>query len=222
MRTTPLFGELHRFDGPHGEALLLTVDVESERDDDALHPEEVALVKGASRLRRRLFAGGRHALRTLAGDAGPVLRDERGAPQIAVGMASISHKETIAGALFTREATSERIGFDIEVLRPLRFDIARRVLTERELRDADASFVSHDERVLRTFSAKEAIYKAIDPFVRRYVGFLEVESTAWDEGPTGFRFVGGDDLASLSVEVIQFTIATPIGELICSTARATR
>jgi 4'-phosphopantetheinyl transferase EntD len=32
-----------------------------------------------------------------------------------------------------------------------------------------------------SFSAKEAIYKAIDPFVRRYVGFQEVELSS----PTG-------------------------------------
>ena len=29
--------------------------------------------------------------------------------------------------------------------------------------------------MLATFSVKESIYKALDPFVRRYVGFTEVE-----------------------------------------------
>jgi 4'-phosphopantetheinyl transferase EntD len=41
--------------------------------------------------------------------------------------------------------------------------------------------------VLLRFSAKEAIYKALDPFVRRYVGFLEVEVTPRPDGTADVR-----------------------------------
>jgi 4'-phosphopantetheinyl transferase EntD len=69
------------------------------------------------------------------------------------------------------------IGVDLERAAPPRADIARRILTPREqarladLGDGDA----RGRAVTLRFAIKEAIYKAIDPYVRRYVGFLEVE-----------------------------------------------
>jgi 4'-phosphopantetheinyl transferase EntD len=60
-------------------------------------------------------------------------------------------------------------------------------LTGREL--AEIAHLSGEERgreVLLRFSAKEAVYKAIDPFVRRYVGFLEVEVSPRPDGSAAF------------------------------------
>ena len=53
------------------------------------------------------------------------------------------------------------------------------MLTEAEQAEI-ASLAERDRarEVTVRFSAKEAIYKAIDPFVRRYVGFQEVEVDA--------------------------------------------
>jgi len=45
------------------------------------------------------------------------------------------------------------------------------VLTAREL----AALTGGGRGVTLRFAIKEAIYKAIDPYVRRYVGFTEVE-----------------------------------------------
>jgi phosphopantetheine--protein transferase-like protein len=64
---------------------------------------------------------------------------------------------------------------DVETDVERKHDIARRVLTDAE-RDA---IVGLDDRararaITVRFSAKEAIYKALDPFVRRYVAFDEV------------------------------------------------
>jgi 4'-phosphopantetheinyl transferase EntD len=52
---------------------------------------------------------------------------------------------------------------------PPRLPIERRILTPREQQG-----ISGRDVTLR-FAIKEAIYKAVDPIVRRYVGFTEVE-----------------------------------------------
>ena len=48
------------------------------------------------------------------------------------------------------------------------------------------------------FAIKEAIYKAIDPIVRRYVGFTEVELDVEDDGSVRVTVL---DLARLPVDV---------------------
>ena len=44
------------------------------------------------------------------------------------------------------------------------------------------SEVERGSEVLLRFSAKEAIYKALDPYVKRYVGFREVAVTPLADG----------------------------------------
>jgi 4'-phosphopantetheinyl transferase EntD len=110
-------------------------------------------------------------------DGEPLLRDDRGAPQLpAAAAGSISHKGAWAAALVAPRQPDRSLGVDLEDARGPRIDISRRVLTEREL----AALAALDEPRRRAelalrFSLKEAIYKAIDPWVRRYVGFREVE-----------------------------------------------
>jgi 4'-phosphopantetheinyl transferase EntD len=145
-----------------------------------LRAEELALAATMSAVRRRTWLGGRVALRLAlerAGlDAPPVLVDDRGAPMLPLGIAgSISHKEELAVALVAREPGGARVGVDLEGDRPRPIDISSRVLTPDELREIQPlAPADRDREVLLRFSAKEAIYKALDPFVRRYVGFHEV------------------------------------------------
>ncbi len=66
------------------------------------------------------------------------------------------------------------LGVDVEEYAPARLGIASHVLTECEEREIaqmpdDRKWIS----LLIRFSIKESIYKAVDPFVRRYVGFHE-------------------------------------------------
>jgi len=71
---------------------------------------------------------------------------------------------------------------------PLRIDIARKVLTDDERAELDT--LSEPERMAEVrlrFSAKEAIYKALDPFVRRYVGFHEVSVRPLPDGTSQVR-----------------------------------
>ncbi len=165
----------------HGRCVGVAIPDGAELDAmaAALRPEERALGEGWALPRRRTWVGGRTALRAALERAGlgapAVLQDDRGAPEVPAGMsASVSHKDHLAVALVAAEPAA-RIGVDVEIPKATRVDIARRVLTATELAEVDAlPSAERAEQVLLRFSVKEAIYKAIDPFVRRYVGFQEV------------------------------------------------
>lgn len=99
-------------------------------------------------------------------------RDDRGAPVMPAGwLGSASNKAGHAAALVARDdGSGARIGVDLEHAREPRQPIERRILTPRE-----AAAITDRRDITRAFAIKEAIYKALDPFVRRYVGFCEVE-----------------------------------------------
>jgi 4'-phosphopantetheinyl transferase EntD len=146
----------------------------------ALHPGEAAFARAVPEATRAAWVGGRVALRAALAAIGvkapdAILATPRGAPQLPMdAVGSVSHKRTIAVALAAR-ASSPRatVGIDVEELRPLRADIARRVLTAHERAALPPDGAARDAAVLRAFSAKEAIYKALDPWVQRFVGFEE-------------------------------------------------
>jgi 4'-phosphopantetheinyl transferase EntD len=165
-----------------------------------LHPREATMADLLPLARRGTFVAGRVALRaalrdttSLADDGGvipPVLRNSRGAPVLPPGVAgSISHKETLAlAAVAPLRGDLRHLGVDLE-RRPLEEDLARpsiapRVLTAHErtlLAESGLDALAQRERVLIHFEVKEAVYKAIDPFVGRYVGFAEVELRLEDD-----------------------------------------
>lgn len=169
--------------------------------DARLHRDEAALVETMPLTRRATFVAGRLAMRAALAvhaphDAySPILRTDRGAPVLPHAVAgSVSHKHDAALALMLpRHAlapgTSLHVGVDLEhrptapdVTRP---SIARRILTAPEL-DAlsafDADPLAQRERVILSFAIKEAVYKAIDPTVQRYVRFTEVALHFTDTG----------------------------------------
>ena len=117
----------------------------------------------------------REALRSLGLRSGPVLATPRGAPALPPGVrGSISHKDDLAAALASRDDGWE-IGLDLETLEPARERIGRLVLTPEEASElAGLGAEDYWPALLARFSAKEALYKALDPFVERYVGFQEV------------------------------------------------
>jgi 4'-phosphopantetheinyl transferase EntD len=158
----------------------------------ALLEDERAFAATLSSVRRATWIGGRVALRAALARAsfaaGPVLPDERGAPRLPPGVAgSISHKERLAVALVAAEA-SARVGVDIEIEGPRVHDIASKVLDDDEMTELVAT-AAHDRarEVLLRFSLKEAIYKALDPFVKRYVGFKEVSVSPRPDGSATVR-----------------------------------
>ncbi len=156
----------------------------------SLLPGERAFAGTLTALRRRTWVGGRVALREALARAGlssaaaaPILADDRGAPHIAgAACGSISHKDDLAAALVAPD-TGGRLGVDVELDVQRKHDIARRVLTEAEIAEiAGLESPARDFEILVRFSAKEAIYKALDPFVRRYVGFQEASVTPLPDG----------------------------------------
>jgi enterobactin synthetase component D len=180
------------------EGRLVAIALGDEVDDhppaetiEGFTPEERALVATFAPRRRRTWVGGRIALRAALDSApsSPLLADDRGAPSLPQGVVgSIAHKEPIAVALASR-AAGHRVGVDVELA--TRLPSLR--LTSKILAAAEADDLlrgGDDDRarsLLLAFSAKEAIYKAIDPFLRRYVGFHEVrlrgDASAYDVEP---------------------------------------
>ncbi len=173
-----------------------------------LHPREWMFAESLPPARRLSYVAGRlaaHAAMTRAVSAPPaalpVLRTARGAPAFPDGiLGSISHTRRLAVALVRAAAPATpghppllNIGVDVETLpdpahEQHRVDIAPRILTARELRALPPKV--HDERITRAyleavrlrFSLKEAVYKAIDPWVQRHVRFQEVEVTLHADG----------------------------------------
>ena len=181
---------------------------------DDLHPDEHALALAMPAMRRAGFVAGRLALRAAlracaphAADQ-PLLRTVRGGPQLPSGVTgSISHKRTRAIALAApsidtrtdartdaRVHAREYVGVDLEE-RPTARDlerpsIARRILTAYE-QDVLAPLepLAHREQTLLHFALKEAVYKAIDPLVHRYVQFTEVELDVAADGTAAVRLL---------------------------------
>ena len=178
-------------------AALASVRVDLSHDggwpDDAfaeLHDAERALAVTFGPARRATFVAGRRALRAALREVStttgvvdePLLHSPRGAPSLPVGFAgSISHKRSRAIAIAT-PMTAGYVGVDLEA-RPSARDadrpsIADRILTEPERYALGAlDPLAHREATLIRFALKEAVYKAIDPYVHRYVLFTEVELT---------------------------------------------
>jgi len=167
--------------------------------------EERAFALAMSVARRRSWIGGRvalhQALERAGVAAGAIFADDRGAPALPAGIVgSISHKEDLAVALVAIDA-SARVGVDIEADGARPRDIASIVLAEDEQTEL-ASLTSSERagEVLLRFSAKEAIYKALDPFVRRYVAFREVSVSPRPDGSAEVRARLGPHAPALSIE----------------------
>jgi 4'-phosphopantetheinyl transferase EntD len=152
-------------ESPHGRIAIV------ELADEAIEPALEKLPAGErdralalSPIRRRDFVAGRTALHALVGDVEIGVSD-RNAPIVDGWSCSISHKGNVAAAIASRDG---HVGIDLEHAQPPKLDITKRIVTAREARPIGVE-------ITRVFAIKEAIYKAIDPIVRRYVGFLEVE-----------------------------------------------
>ncbi|HEU4730952.1 MAG TPA: 4'-phosphopantetheinyl transferase superfamily protein [Kofleriaceae bacterium] len=154
----------------HGACVIIEL-ADPEAALAALDPAEQAHASLLGAPRRHDYIAGRTALHLALGSPAPILSDVRGAPIIPDGwVGSVSHKGAFAAALVARAGLGH-IGVDLERAAPPRVDLAPRILTPREL----AAVPDRGRAVTLRFAIKEAIYKAVDPYVRRYVGFTEVE-----------------------------------------------
>ena len=181
-----------------------------------LDSSERALALTMPQPRRDSFVAGRIALRAALRAVRPALAESallqspRGAPQLPSGTSgSVSHKRTRAVALVA-PYHDEHVGVDLEMrVRPdtplkdseVRRALARRILTSREQANLHAlDDVAHRDVTLLHFALKEAVYKAIDPFVERFVPFTEVEIDINEVETASAREVGVAHVTSLLPE----------------------
>jgi enterobactin synthetase component D len=179
-------------------------------------------------VRQREWIAGRVALRAALehqalDDGAAILRDDRGAPRTPErAVASLSHKGQWAAALAAPRRHGCSLGIDLEQKAGPRVDIAARVCTQRELASlAPLGQAERGHAITLRFSAKEAVYKAIDPWLRRYVGFREVEVDLWPDGTGRAVAVAPALIGELGAAGVELTWES-VGEHWLCTARATR
>jgi enterobactin synthetase component D len=177
---TPLFD----LDLEHGRCVGLRIEdgaAHALHDDERLHAKTLTPTRAATWVAGR--AALHAALERLGEASGPLLSTPRGAPDLPAHLVgSISHKDTVAVGLVAH-ARGDAVGVDVEIDRAPRTDIGRMILRDEERAEVEA--LSPDDRVLETllrFSAKEALYKALDRYVGRYVGFKEARMTPLADG----------------------------------------
>ena len=142
------------------------------------------------------FIGGRVALRRALkvigkGDSPPIFKDSYGAPYLPIGViGSISHKDDIAVGVAAIDVVG-RIGVDIERTsnKSSRL-LSNRLLTQRE-QDSLGNIpgIPADEEILLIFSFKESVFKAVHPYLKRSVGFREVEIEPREDGTAVIIFL---------------------------------
>ena len=99
---------------------------------------------------------------------------------------SISHSNKYALAAVARSKQYLSLGLDIEFLdRPKRFDISRKIASATELSWINTS-APREHAIIRLFSAKEAVYKALFPLGYHQIGFHDVEMN-WDTSKSEFK-----------------------------------
>lgn len=142
-----------------------------------LSDSERQLVESASASRRREFASGRRvaraAMRHIDIPSGEILADQRQPlwPTGVVG--SISHSRTIAAAVVSLRERHQGLGVDVVPVAAVSEKTATRLLSENELHWVHQ--IGPGEWRTAVFSAKEAIYKAVNPLVGEFLAFNDVE-----------------------------------------------
>lgn len=155
---------------------------------DALSTEERERVKGAVASRRAEYSTGRflakRALRELGAEGVSIASDGRRPmwPEGIVG--SITHSRTCGVVVVAERSRFAGVGVDLERTSRVSDKVAPRTMTERERADAGAAWPPFP--LTANFSAKEAVFKAVNPIVGLMIGFKEVE-IIWRQEEGGFR-----------------------------------
>lgn len=156
---------------------------------DIILPDRIA--RAAPRRRAEWLAGRRcasEALRLLTGQgACPGMAPDRSPLWPGGTLGSISHSGDMAVAIAARAGACLAMGIDIERVMSGQAanEIASEALTPRERRHLTDSF-----SVTLAFSAKESLFKALHPLLRRPMSFQLSELIAWgDQGTARLRLV---------------------------------
>ena len=138
-----------------------------------LHPQE-RLDWGKMKGQRSLeYSSGRRvahkALSIAIGESLPILMDQRRPVWPKGWVGSISHTKNKAAAVLGRECDYAGIGIDLALQNSVTERIAERITTPSERTTLTADLAT------QIFSAKEAVYKAVNPISREFLGMRDVE-----------------------------------------------
>ena len=182
-------------EGPEADALRAAVDRVTAELPESLH--------SSTPKRRTEFWAGRHCLRRALADLGwedpaPIGVGPHREPLIPAGfVGAVTHTRGYAWATAARAGDLRGLGVDAEGVVDER---RAEVLQDRVLRPEELPFVGRcglDEfpHLTLVFSAKESIYKALFPTVRRFFGFEAARLTAIDGAAGVLRWELTEDLA---------------------------
>ena len=150
--------------------------------DQLLPPEQELANLYSHEIAQKRFIAGRVAARRLLrknqiSDSFALLRSKEGAVIWPTGIVgSIAHTDTAAVAAIAEIRPVHSIGVDIEPSeRDLKEGIEKRILTETEKDWVQKAPDQIKTRLLITFSAKEAIFKALSPIGAGKFYFLDAE-----------------------------------------------
>ncbi len=148
---------------------------------DKLHVKEHLVVERAVEKRVREFSTGRMLARAAIQELGPrdedftILRGEERNPLWPAELTgSISHTDRHAIAVVARSSYISGIGIDLEVMNRVSEKLTRFLLTEGEKTRLNASANPPRELTL-LFSAKEAVFKAVNPLIGQMIDYRECE-----------------------------------------------
>ncbi len=193
-------------------------------ETNSLFPEEEPAMARAVEKRRKEFAAGRTAARLAMQDLGieptavPMAADR--SPVWPAGLiGSVTHCDDLCIAVVSHKGARTGIGIDVELAEPLGTDNETVICTqiEREWLQTQ-SIETRGLRAKEIFCAKESVYKALYPSIRRVLGFDEVEL----ELPIGGDvFLVSANRRKLSIQVDLVTVTNKIIVVSCLSALAT-
>jgi len=156
---------------------------------DRVSPVQLEPLSRAVPKRQREFAAGRYLARR-ALQASGIAADS---PELEIGrsgdrrplwpsdrVGSISHTNELAWVAVSRVSSLVSLGIDLEQTGRLKPKLYASIFTEAE----QSRYAGHTTTRWSdiVFSAKEAVFKAVNPLVGRYIGFLEVEVDLAENG----------------------------------------
>jgi 4'-phosphopantetheinyl transferase EntD len=155
-----------------------------------LFTEELAAMTRAANRRVHEYSTGRAlargAMTALGLAPGAITRGAGREPCWPSGcIGSITHAHGLVAAAVTRAGDLRGLGIDLELTGRLRPELHRKILTERERTEAGGDVAIDPLTATLAFSAKESVYKAVNPIVRRFIGFQEVEVAFAGSGGRG-------------------------------------
>lgn len=186
---------LHPLKSPFDTSIAFAVVTATEDESILLLPEEEALLsKSASLKRRSEFARGREAAHRAILQLGgavrsPILKGQNREPLFPEPyIGTISHSDGIAVAAVTLKSSVLSLGIDVQkVSNRFSPELIGQFASESETRWIADGGVLQTQRALIIFSAKESIYKALNPIVKEWFGFSVAEISPEADGTLSAR-----------------------------------